>query len=1057
MKKLISMTLVIALVLSLCSVGVFAETTLAGDGTAESPYLITSKADFLKIWSEHGSSEATAKFASGTYFKQTADFAIDDSDIAVPANKGKFAGTYDGDGYTITYTGTNVDVRNPLFGNVNGGTIKNVNVVGNLTGTATTVTVIVNELVSGKIENTSCSVNMHFLKAENYAYSPYAYTADGSSYITNCMYNGKITYGTNVSNPAGFEVTYGFPSPIFHYGAANISDCYFDSDVQPYVRVRAPLVDSTGNMKGTTAKSTKDLTANLLNDYIMKNNRTDLKLWKDTTNGPKVCSDYNITLSGLGSEADPYLITNATEFVSLSKGTDTYTGKFFKQTEDFRVSTNLLDEVRPGTETEGTYFDGTYDGDGHTITMSNKGNNRTSLFYGISKSVKNLNIAGSTQIENGTYGVLARNIKYPAVIDNCSISADVKITGNMNICFGAFAYAGEYNQSKQALIQNCAFTGTITAGNYTSSSNNVGISPFVYYAAILATDIVNLENCYYVEGTIAQSNTTNSGHISEHGVSKAAGQLNADLMNSKATLNMWAVKFGETLPSVSNYAKNTSEIEMISEVDITRTEVENCISISNNETRPLYKFIKTTEKSANIVSYEDAVGIVAYYNREGDTLRFMDVAIYTVNANNIQNVVKNANYDVTKVFLWEDLETMRPLTNEEIFDNTNIFSESVLDTVVNYQLAKNTLNNDGVLYEEYGVHDDKYDIDAIFYDGYKNTKVYAYMGIPKNASSENKVPAMVLVHGGLGKAEISWVKKWNDLGIAAIAMDLYGAGPEQDDTTSNGKKVHPYAGMAPWGSTAFLSNYENAGMYQSVINVINAHNLLRQNESIDNSRIGITGISWGGITTCTTIGVDNRFMFAVPVYGCGYLDRCRSGFASSFAGDETTSLWDPSNFVSKATMPVLYVNGDADPHFSINATSDTASVTKDSTISIHHSLSHSQTVADSIQQVYRYAQNMFADVNTNIEIMESRAENGKMTVNYTKPSGTSISGVTMYYITADDLVVGGGSAIEWGTVTDYSDDGNAISVNIPADATYCYASVNDNYGDIISTRFMKVR
>ena len=79
----------------------------------------------------------------------------------------------------------------------------------------------------------------------------------------------------------------------------------------------------------------------------------------------------------------------------------------------------------------------------------------------------------------------------------------------------------------------------------------------------------------------------------------------------------------------------------------------------------LYKFVKSTDESANIVSCEDAAGIVAYYNRVGDTLRFMDAVIYTVNANNIQNVIPNPDYDITKVFLWEDLETMRPLTEAE--------------------------------------------------------------------------------------------------------------------------------------------------------------------------------------------------------------------------------------------------------------------------------------------------------------------------------------------------------------------------------------------------------
>ena len=60
-------------------------------------------------------------------------------------------------------------------------------------------------------------------------------------------------------------------------------------------------------------------------------------------------------------------------------------------------------------------------------------------------------------------------------------------------------------------------------------------------------------------------------------------------------------------------------------------------------------------------------------------------------------------------------------------------------------------------------------------------------------------------------------------------------------------------------------------------------------------------------------------------------------------------------------MPVLYVNGNEDAHFSVNATSDSACVTQNSAISFHHALPHSQSAGDSVQQVYRYAQNMFND------------------------------------------------------------------------------------------------
>ena len=68
---------------------------------------------------------------------------------------------------------------------------------------------------------------------------------------------------------------------------------------------------------------------------------------------------------------------------------------------------------------------------------------------------------------------------------------------------------------------------------------------------------------------------------------------------------------------------------------------------------------------------------------------------------------------------------------------------------------------------------DQGDTKAIFYETLsfkgKPTRAFAYIGIPK---SDKPVPAMVLVHGGGGKAFYEWVKIWNDRGYAAISMSL---------------------------------------------------------------------------------------------------------------------------------------------------------------------------------------------------------------------------------------------------------------------------------------------
>lgn len=406
-----------------------------------------------------------------------------------------------------------------------------------------------------------------------------------------------------------------------------------------------------------------------------------------------------------------------------------------------------------------------------------------------------------------------------------------------------------------------------------------------------------------------------------------------------------------------------------------------------------------------------------------------------------------------KAFLMRE-GTYEPLSKACAYEDTNIFPEDILETNVTYELATDVLNNDGVNYAEYGLHDDSYDIDAIFYTGYNNnTKVFAYMGIPKNATPENKVPAMVLVHGGIGKAERYWVQKWNDLGYAAIAMDLYGCGPEDDPNSysGSGKKKTPYAGVAPWD---FSADFENAGMYQSVVNVINAHTLIRGLEEVDSSRIGITGISWGGITTTTVCGVDNRFMFAVPVYGCGYLDQCKTYFGTKFDSANQSIAWDPANFAAKANMPILFVNSDADQHFSINSSSLSYGVVKDGYLSIHHGLSHSQPAGDSIDLVYDFAENMFNGTNPYIRIRDAKVENGSLTIDCAIPGGTSVAGVTMYYIKDAELPQDG--AVSWTAVTDYTEDNGTITVEIPESATYVYASITDNNGAIMSTKFLPV-
>jgi dienelactone hydrolase len=207
---------------------------------------------------------------------------------------------------------------------------------------------------------------------------------------------------------------------------------------------------------------------------------------------------------------------------------------------------------------------------------------------------------------------------------------------------------------------------------------------------------------------------------------------------------------------------------------------------------------------------------------------------------------------------------------------------------------------------------------AVFYEGVayqgRPTRVFAYLSLPEGASERQRVPAMVLVHGGGGSAFHSWVKMWNERGYAAISMDTCGC------VSGGGYRNHPrheHGGPAGWGDFDSIDKpVQEQWSYHAVAAVVRAHSLIRSLKEVDAARTGITGISWGGYLTCIAAPVDGRFRCAVPVYGCGFLGH-NSGWkgkldAMGERGVRWLALWDPSVYLPRARMPFLWVSGTND-------------------------------------------------------------------------------------------------------------------------------------------------
>jgi dienelactone hydrolase len=208
-------------------------------------------------------------------------------------------------------------------------------------------------------------------------------------------------------------------------------------------------------------------------------------------------------------------------------------------------------------------------------------------------------------------------------------------------------------------------------------------------------------------------------------------------------------------------------------------------------------------------------------------------------------------------------------------------------------------------------------VQEVFYEGpdYQGhpTEVFGYYATPED-NSKRPHPAMVLVHGGGGKAFEEWARLWAERGYVALAMDTAGQGPDGNRHLLSGPSQSDEEKFQAFD----LESIKDMWTYHAVAAVLSGHSLLAAQAEVDAERIGITGISWGGYLTCLVSGIDHRLKVSVPVYGCGFLDKNSAWLEPRFAHmtQEQRELWvacfDPSRYLAGVKCPILFVNGTND-------------------------------------------------------------------------------------------------------------------------------------------------
>ena len=314
---------------------------------------------------------------------------------------------------------------------------------------------------------------------------------------------------------------------------------------------------------------------------------------------------------GSGTESDPYLIENAQQLAWLvytinwdySRWTS---GKYFLLTTDIDLKGSADNQWIPigaGPSADShKYFEGVFDGGFHEITglyidSNNAVNDNNSMWVsdyvgffaelGPNALVKNLYLEGSIVCIRKAGGFSGKN----GIFEYCTSDVDIETSGNQSASAGIAAFGNPTVRfsanlgnikgtngvggiiSMNGTVENCYNVGTIDgenavagiAGRSSNIKNSYNVGQVVYgenssyYGAIVGMKPSggNIDNCYYLEGCIADPN--------QYGEPKTAEFMRSqdfvNLLNNEITIwTMDTENINNGYPVFDEEYMNVSEI-----------------------------------------------------------------------------------------------------------------------------------------------------------------------------------------------------------------------------------------------------------------------------------------------------------------------------------------------------------------------------------------------------------------------------------------------------------------------------------------------------------------
>ena len=479
MKKLV---LILSILLALLTIGQAKAQGLTGSGTTDDPYLITSSAD----WNTFAQSVTNGTTYAGQTVKLTADITANvmAGSHTDESNYHAFSGTFDGDGHAITLALSGSGEGIALFSDLNGATLKNLKAQGTVsTDDRRPATFAVIVFGNSTISNCWSTVAVSSTRTSDWV--------DGGGFVgrvssnatlnmTDCAFHGSVTFAPGATTGGGMI---GYTQ---NNATVNLTDClYSPSALTLNVSQYNPRVFVSGEVSGNLNNCYYNAVAAnsvLENQGIDASGMTDAALAAALGEGWHVYNDMVVPFTG------KYYISSAAEWnafaTTVNNGTS-YSGQIVALTTDIPTAVTTM------AGTESNPFCGTFDGDGHTITLALSGSGQgTALFYLIEgATLKNLKVQGTVTTSGYRPATFTAFVEGNSTISNCWSTVAVSSTKTNSWVDGG-GFVGRVSSNATLNMTGCAFHGSVTFDS--TATTGGGMVGFTQTDAV-----VNLTNCLY--------------------------------------------------------------------------------------------------------------------------------------------------------------------------------------------------------------------------------------------------------------------------------------------------------------------------------------------------------------------------------------------------------------------------------------------------------------------------------------------------------------------------------------------------------------------------------